>query len=556
VFENENYTLFLRGHFYCKAAQSLDPRENLRLLLGELGNWSSLAGALSTVAGGMFALFVIDHQRGLLQATSDRLGYAPVYYRQGPGGVEFSNNQFAFQDSAAISDVAVCEFLKYGHLPFSDSLFETVRRIRPGQILTVTLRPSVRLEVESRPYRSYLPPEERVQHPGEGAERLAAAFDKYFSRLGAGRGVIGLSGGYDSRLIAAYTAGFDVSLFNFGNPSSREVQLAQQVADRLGRPLDSFPIPDDAVSQYGDQFQSIMLTLDSFEDAHVLSLAKRVAASKASYFVDGFGGDSVVGSNYFYKLSGGNSGLLANLRVQERFESPVRDVPYYVDALYANKRAVPDAALCGSISDDVRDALRSRARQFVDAHLPWCPTHEDLAESLTQVTRGRCLIAGGPVAVSAYTLCPCPFIDHEVFDVAMSCAKHVRAGDRLYNAFWRHRFPDLADIPKGNTGGRAQDGDRTYRLKHLATAIMNREVYPRLRRLTRGRWDRTDHYSSVEGYLTCPANQLYLKELAARSSSRLPVKVASTLLTKCAKGMLDPTVTLRFGTLMAYLGAL
>ena len=554
IVENENYTLLLRGHVYCEAAGSLEPAENLKLLLKVINERSTLVEGLSIVAGGMFTLFVVDHRRSLLHVTTDRLGFMPCYYRRGANEVAFTNNQFLFQRDAALSEVAVCEYLKYGHLPFTPSLFESVGRILPGQIVTVTQRPELRVNVETRQHRTFLPLAERIQNPAEGAEVLAAAFDKYFSRLGTERGTAGLSGGYDSRVIAAYTAERDVSLFNFGNPGSREVVIAKQVAARIGRPLDCFRIPDDAVSLHGGRFKTQMLIPDSFEHAHVFELVDRVAAAKVPYHTDGFIGDSVVGSGYYYSLGKRPRELVANLRLKNCYESPVKGISAYVDLLYGNKRAVPDSALLGLIDADVRDSIRGAAQRFVESHMPWCPTHEDMAESLTHATRGRCLIAGGPVAVSAFALCACPFIDNGVFDAAMSCAKAVKAGDRLYNAFWRHRFPALADIPKGNTGGRPRDRDSKYRLKHTFNAVLRRSVYPRLKRLTFGQWDRTDNYSTLEGYLACPANKTYLRELQERSASFLPPRVAAALMSAYTQGTLTPAVSLRLGTLMAYSG--
>src|SRR6266853_2212022 len=77
VVEDDHYSLLLRGHLYCNQARSLDPQENLRLLLVELHEKGSLATALSRVAGGMFALFALDHRRGIVEATVDRFGCMP-----------------------------------------------------------------------------------------------------------------------------------------------------------------------------------------------------------------------------------------------------------------------------------------------------------------------------------------------------------------------------------------------------------------------------------------------------------------------------------------------
>jgi len=551
--EDDHYSLLLRGHLYCNQARSLDPQENLRLLLVELHEKGSLATALSRVAGGMFALFALDHRRGIVEATVDRLGCMPVYYQVRNDQISLSNNQFTFQGLSPLSETAVCEYLKYGHLPFSESLFETVRRIQPGQTLRIWLNPAMRLEVISRLYRGYLPPAERIQDLNEGAKEFAKAFDVYFSRLGSGRGLMGLSGGYDSRLMAAFAAALDISFVNFGNPDSREVRFAKRVAERTGRQIESFRIPDEAVSLHGDRFKEQMLNLDSFENAHVFEAVDRIIRAQPAYYVDGFIGDTVVGSGFYYKLGKSVGGLVANLLLRQRFESPPLAPQEYAALLYNNKRAVPDEKLNGLVGKDVREALLAKAGRLVEDHLPWCPTHEDLVESLSHATRVRCLTAGGPVAIGAYSMCACPFIDHKVFNVAMDTAKHLRAGDRLYNALWRLRFPHLIDIPRANTGGRPRDSDRVYRLKHLVSWVLLWAIYPRLKQVTLGRWDRTERYSTVEGYVANAANIRYLRDVASRGASRLPTPVMNALFANYAPMKLDPSVLLRMGTLMVYL---
>ena len=552
VLENEQYTLLLRGHFYCEAAHSLEANENLGLLLEEIRIRGSFAKALATITGGIYSLFAIDRQRGSLQVTVDRTASMPLYFRNQRGGVEFSNNQFVFQEEP--SELAVCEFLKYGYLPISESLFEGVHRLGPGEI--VSWKPgfqTTRNRVHS-PCHEYLPPDRRTQNPAEAAERLAAAFDRYFARLGSGRGISGLSGGYDSRLIAAYCAEKNVEFFNFGHPNSREVLMAQLVAKRLGRPLNCFRIPEDAVARHGERFPSVMTALDSFEDAHILELIDRTVKAKAEFSLDGYIGDTIVGGNYFYNLAQGLSGLLPWSRTAKRFESVPLETHEYVSMIYGNRRAVPDAELHGLMTDEFRDLLRGKARKVVEAHQPNCPTHEDLRESLIHRIRGNRLIAGGPVAGGAVALAGCPFIDRTVFETAMNCAKHVRAGDRLYNALWRLRFPQLADLPKSNTGGRAIDSDWGYRMNHLRTAILRRAIDPGLNRLTRGLRDRTESYSSSKTYLANPANQKFMQALVGRSADCLPQRIAEVLTSPFASGVLHPLVSLRLCTLLEYLG--
>jgi len=56
----------------------------------------------------------------------------------------------------------------------------------------------------------------------------------------------------------------------------------------------------------------------------------------------------------------------------------------------------------------------------------------------------------------------------------MSIDTSLRAGERLYNAFWRYRFPELASIPKESTSGRAKQSDMRYRIAHFNSAVSRR----------------------------------------------------------------------------------
>lgn len=554
VVEDDRYTLLLRGHLYCEGCNSIDPDESLRFLLAQVHRRETLDVDRAKVAGGIFALFLIDHRDQTLQVRVDRLGCMPIYYQVMDQDIAFSNNQFIFQTGASVSDGAVCEFLKYGYLPFSDSLFESVHRVLPGQLITVSFGSEPRLSSEQKLYRQYLPPRDRIQSADEAAELLAKALDSYFARFRDGRYVAGLSGGYDSRLICAYLQDFDLSLINFGNPKSREVRLAKKVAQRIRRPIDHFQIPIESVSLYGNRFKELMQSIDSLEDAHVLALVQRVEEKQADYYVDGFHGGEVVGANYYYKLGHGVGSVSRTLLLKDRYDSRPHDIETYVSFLYNDlKRSIRDDLVCGVINTDVQHEIREKASKFVEEHLEWCYTHEDMVESLRHVTRGRCLIAGGPVAMSAVGVCACPFVDHQVFDICMSTAKCVRAGDRLFNALWRCRFPAFVDICKGNTGGCPRDSDRVYRLKHLASAVARRSIYPKLKSLTRGVIDRTEAYSSVEVYARNQTNMEYLHAAIKRSASVLPPRIADALVDRSERMELDPLVFLRFGTLMVYL---
>jgi asparagine synthase (glutamine-hydrolysing) len=212
IVEGPHFSLFVQGHLYCFGCDSLDLDQNLSILLERLERGDDLAAALRSVAGGLYGIFVLDHRRRTLAVTVDWQGFWPLYYRADRGAVHFSNDQFSLGAIAALSEAALHEYLKYGYLPFSESLFDSVHRIGPGETITVGL--SEHTETCSRdvgrvPLR---PLSERYRSTEEASTELVAAFDSYFARFDGRRWAVGLSGGYDSRLIAAYLADREVSL--------------------------------------------------------------------------------------------------------------------------------------------------------------------------------------------------------------------------------------------------------------------------------------------------------------------------------------------------------
>ena len=132
-------------------------------------------------------------------------------------------------------------------------------------------------------------------------------------------------------------------------------------------------------------------------------------------------------------------------------------------------------------------------------------------------------------------------------------ARESRSGDRLYNAIWRRRFPELADLPRSATGGRPIDGDRVYRLLNLKTSIERRFVFPQVKRLTRGRIDKTEAYFSVDGYVTDDQNAGYLRAALEQRSEIFPPRIGRALRKAYSRRELDSHVLLRAASLVEYL---
>ncbi|HTR22002.1 MAG TPA: asparagine synthase (glutamine-hydrolyzing) [Gemmatimonadales bacterium] len=182
---------------------------------------------------GMFAIAVWDRDERALHLVRDRLGKKPLFVYSRPGFLSFGSELKALvagpQFDRALDRDALVSYLRYLYVPAPQSIYQHVRKLEPGHLLTITdiTRPLPR----SRPYWSLEQvANEGLAHPFTGSvtdavdelERLL--LDAVALRLQSDvpLGAL-LSGGIDSSTVVAlmraratgavktYTIGFDVA---------------------------------------------------------------------------------------------------------------------------------------------------------------------------------------------------------------------------------------------------------------------------------------------------------------------------------------------------------
>lgn len=467
--EDSSLHLLAMGHLYARQAVTFDVQESLKILAAAYVA-GGIKGMQEAIGGGIFALVVIDKVNRTIHAACDLLACMPLFYVREANGITIATNQLDLRDRCDVCRDACIEYLTYGYLPFSPSLLTGVGRLGPGQVLTVEPAP-VKCLVSDQRLPAYPAPLDRIVDPVEACERLDAAFSTFFSRVGDEPVVAGLSGGYDSRLIAAYTRDHSRRLITFGYPGTLEVETARAVAAYLGSSTQVFDIPADAPSRFTDDFVRGMQTLDSLEMSQVFGILDELTSSDGDYVFDGFLGGEVVGSHYFYSLLRGPEPLWRVLTATDRYLAPPQPLSTYADRLGSafGRRIDLDAAM------RINDAqIAAHLTRMAEEQLPVCHTDADMLELLAYRIRTRCVIACGPVTFLRRVSVLCPFYDVGVFRTCLSVAKSLRAGDRLYNALWRHRFPECAHISKESTGGKAWQSAIGYRVTHFKNAIWRR----------------------------------------------------------------------------------
>lgn len=201
---------------------------------------------------GMFAIAVWDRSELVLTLARDRLGEKPLYYGwQGQGqdacflfGSDLSALRVHPAFAAGIDRNALCLYMRHNCIPAPHSIYEGIRKLPPGCLLTVSL---ARREPALQPYWSLAQVAERgVAEPFAGSDEQAVSVLEALLKSAVRQQMeadvpLGafLSGGIDSSTVVAlmqvqssvpvktFTIGFDETGYN-------EAVHAKAVAQHLG----------------------------------------------------------------------------------------------------------------------------------------------------------------------------------------------------------------------------------------------------------------------------------------------------------------------------------
>ena len=255
---------------------------------------------------GMFAMALLDRQRGRLFLIRDRAGVKPLYYYF--DGVRFI---FASEIKAILAHPAVkrelnpagvSAFFQLGYIPEPLSVFQNIFKLRAGHYLVLDLKSAQFEELEYwSPFRAYrLPPLPISDREAvEELERLLISAYSY--RLVADVEVgLFLSGGYDSGSVAAilqahsprpiktFTIGFKEDGFD-------EAPAARQIANYLQTDHTEYYCTEREALEIVPQLPQIYD--EPFGDSSAIPtlLVSKIARERVKVALSADGGDEVFG---------------------------------------------------------------------------------------------------------------------------------------------------------------------------------------------------------------------------------------------------------------------
>jgi len=182
----------------------------------------------------------------MIFAAMDRITGYPILLRQSGNQIEITNDVIDWLTpdfKNEFDEDRVDMFLASGYTLGTRCLFDTVRRLLPGEYCHIAKTGTKAVSVEYGRYYIFHP--RFLPDPADNStdeyweQRLETAFDAAITRTinyaDGARIWVPLSAGYDSRAILAklIALGYDnVEAFSYGNPGNKEALVARDIAEK------------------------------------------------------------------------------------------------------------------------------------------------------------------------------------------------------------------------------------------------------------------------------------------------------------------------------------
>lgn len=550
--ETEHFELLLDGYFYLEDANSLSPTANLKLF-SDLLESHGQRRAHEEISGGMFNLYVWNKQSGELEVLNDRLGLVPLYALDYRGNTLLTNNQLNFQEFCELDRTAIFEFLKFGYLPVSESIFTGVKRLEANSSWVFDKK-GKQTKTRQHKFPAYPMRRKGIPEVDVALRSWKEAFIHFFQRIQSKNIMVGFSGGYNTRYIVSQVAHQDPQLINYAVALTAENQLAKSFVKRLKLLMGNDQIPRNPIEEYAERFPVEFKTLTSLEHAHLQHLSHRVKITGPEHYLDGYlGGFALSDRLYEDEISGFGSILRYLFPAEERYLEKIKDTAAIVDRIYSGDLlTLRDSEMLPFMSKEHIDKLGTRIEAKLKRWEKGCHTQADLLERMRLMTEGRQLLAARPLALQSHTQTLLPFADYKVVEYAQNTPKVVRFARGLYNELLSESFPETAHIRIPGTYGKVTDSPFMYRLKNAYRETYIRDILSSRRRDI-GKNQRAEQYFSRAAKITDFRDIEFLENLMREGNPKMPRDLSRKITETFEEGSLGDHMTLRYASLLLYL---
>ncbi len=386
-----------------------------------------------TISGRVQFYNLMELTKTGFRLESDPLGIKPFYQAEVPGGIllasQIRNLIQIFPDlSKPIDRVGLYGLLMLSSPPSNRTLHEKIRRSQTGACYYWDVQKGLSITRDRRlkaPSVDAAVGTERAS--GKIFEALKASFQKRIQSVGP-QISLALSGGYDSRLLAAIATKLDIRIkaFTYGKNYHREVYTAKLVSKTLGLDHETISYPENnLLLRLPLHLETVEAQSDlgTAQIANMLNIEKQTGAP----LMTGFLGETVAGEH------------LAWLK-DEDFDS-FEGIADGIVRGYSNRQVFKGQPFIGAelsreaYREEVRKDLREDCYPY-QALMIW-----DLENRQRRYIGAHCELLGSKFHVIA------PYYDVDLIEAWFSLPRIPLMKRQFFHFVLARYFPELAKIP-------------------------------------------------------------------------------------------------------------
>ena len=506
VFESNEFWVCIEGKIYGKTDETVN--DEIFPILKRIFERKSLSEDDKIVTArwlintdGDFLLYALDKSTKDLLIMNDILGRLPFYYYYLEG--EFiASREIQFVEDLAHHDedfnnkfdkLGMAQFLLFSHTLGNRTLLSNVFRLEPGSLLRID-NENLKLHLDSI-YRFNFEEKQNANVSIDDNSRiLASLFSKACrNRIDhVSKNIVSLSGGFDSRSVAAAVCGTQASIHAVTSTephwrpvegSTSEPEIAEKIAKTLSIPWEDYGIMEPKAK---DLIRMLKIKDGLIYLAHsfllnFLEKIKQKHSHTPINFLTGHGGDILFADLSFKTFS---LDILARNIVRIKGFISVNDV----------------ASIVNITQDQIIEEIKTILSHYPEVNLGHRLVHYLFFESNNKLSFEAEDIN------RIYFWSASPFYSISFFKYIMNCSDDQKSKHRLYREFLLKISPELANIKNSNWGSSIM----SRKFKIMQSIVPLYWKYPRLRKIVKRLKDKRGYgYTFNSKIIQCIQDQLH-----------------------------------------------
>ena len=382
---------------------------------------------------GQYALAVWEERTQRMLLINDRYGLQPFYIWRGPHEFAFSTHLRAIAAHPAfrrqVNPVALVDLLASGQMLGDNTLYAGVRAVPPA---TRLLFEAGYLVMEPYARLPFYTPGWSDPEPQSVVEGLDGYLHEAVRRRARDGTRLLLTGGMDSRLLAGYLGeqrnGLAFSTSTIGQPRSRDVLLAQSVAEQAGLPHYFTPANPGYLRDNAARCVQVTEGNLNVHAAWIFGEEEDLSGHPAAALMTGAGAEGISGRHVLIEQSPENEQQALNWLFNHHWQYP-QAAPLLRPELQS-ALAESQARVSQLLRTTQADLFASRLDEFHYRLMHRHPTGSLLNEVIDVQE---------------------PYLDNDLVNYTLGLPPQMRQRGKLFQELLARRFPRLAALPGAKT---------------------------------------------------------------------------------------------------------